>query len=121
MSFAEPWSPTRGYTGKFDLNGRPVAPQILNFKTELEFKKFMSDAANGARYEADAFMRTGNSKWVPRAYAEGWPHVLRDIVAELCRRHMLEQGHYPTSEHLSRLTINAEDHQAFKSIGRTSS
>ena len=50
----------------------PVAPQIKNFTTNIEFMKFMADAANGGRHEADEFMRRGDSKWVARALAEGW-------------------------------------------------
>lgn len=95
----------------------PVAPQIKNFTTNIEFKKFMADAANGGRHEADEFMRRGDSKWVARALSEGWGRVLRDIVAELCRRHMVRYGQFPTAEHLSRLTINKEDHESFKRLG----
>jgi hypothetical protein len=117
MSFPDTWSPARGNTGKFALSGRPVAPQILSFKTELEFKKFMAEAASGARHEADEFMRSSKSKWPARAAQEGWAHVLRDIVAELCRRHMIEEGRFPSAEHLARLTINREDHDSFKALG----
>jgi hypothetical protein len=121
MSYGMPWDAHKGYTGKYELSGRPVAPQIRNeIKTEIDFRKFLAEAAEGGRYEADEFMRRGDSKWVARAFAEGWSHVLRDIVAELCRRHMLEQGRFPTAEHLSRLTINKEDYESFKAIGRHS-
>ena len=94
-----------------------VAPQIKGFSTDAEFKKFMFDAANGGRHEANEFMRRGDSKWVARALAEGWGRVLRDIVAELCRRHMIRNGQFPMPEHLKHLTISKEDHESFKRVG----
>lgn len=94
----------------------PIAPQIKNCSTYADFKKFTADAANGARHEADEFMRRGDSKWVARSLAEGWGDILRGLVAELCRRHMLKHGTFPTAEHLSHLTINSDDHAAYKRL-----
>lgn len=95
----------------------PVAPQIRACSTNIEFKTFVADAARGGRHEADEFMRRGDSKWVSRALQEGWAPVLRDLVAELCRRHMLRVGRFPTAEHLSHLTINKDDHDSYKRLG----
>jgi hypothetical protein len=99
----------------------PVAPQILACTNEIDFKKFLFDASNGGRHEADEYLRVGSSKWVARSFQEGWSHILRDIIAELCRRHMLRYGQFPTTADLNdRLTINKEDHDKFKRLVATS-
>lgn len=102
---------------KFELSGRPVAPQIRGFRTEAEFKRFMSEADSGALYVATEYMRTGKSKWIARAYQEGWGNVLKSLIYQLVRKDMLEYGSFPSNERLDQLVIDREDHDRFKRLG----
>lgn len=104
---------------KYEMNGRPVAPQIRGFRTDAEFKKFMSEADSGARYVAVEYLRTGKSKWIARAYQEGWGDVLKSLIYQLARKDMLEYGSFPSHERLDQLAIDKEDHDRFKRLGRS--
>lgn len=86
-------------------------------KTHDEFKRFMFDTENAARYTANEFMRIGRSKWIARALQEGWSDVLRHLAYQIAKKDVLKYGDLPTIDRLNGIVINKEDHYAFKTIG----
>lgn len=105
---------------KYQLSGRPSAPQFRMMRTEAEFKTFMRETDSGARHFADEYMAYGRSKWIERAKVEGWSHVLRSLVCQLARKDRLEYGDFPTNSRMDQLVISRDDHERFKFLGRSS-
>jgi hypothetical protein len=76
------------------------------------------ELAETSRRMAEAFLRTGNSRWIDIAISEGWERSLRDLVRSAIQQQVARGGEMPTLAQLDRFPMADEDRTYFRGHGQ---